>query len=312
MENERLIEIRNNLVMLPILEERLRKLRYEIKNAEENVELLLNKYEEESLDVEQLKKDSLSTTILKFIGKYEGKVTKETEEMFIAKMEYDKATGRVKELHVERDDLTRRISALNQEKGIYEDELEKREEIIKRNITSETSIKYTQLESEQKLLSTQLVETDEAIRAANKVISTADSAMEHLDSAESWATFDVWTKGGIFSHIAKYGHIDDAQEASNRLSSQMKDLQKELADVNYSGGTSFTGIDSTTRAIDFWFDNIFTDLNVRDRIRDDSDRLRELRGKIQEIIRKLKSNKSEIYKKLGDIELRKNDLIISG
>ena len=312
MENKRLIEIKNNLVMLPILQDRLLRLRSDINNAEKSARLLIDKYEEESLDVEQLKKDSLSTTILKFIGKYEGKVTKETEEMITAKMEYDKATVRVNELHSERDNLSARISILEQEKSIYEDELEKREEITKRNITCEASIKYSQLESEQDVLSKQLIETEEAIRAANRVISTADSAMEHLDSAESWATFDVWTKGGIFIHIAKYDHIDDAQAASNRLSSQMKDLQKELADVNYSGGTGFSGIDSTTRAIDFWFDNIFTDWNVRDRIRDDIEGLSKLRSKIHEIIKKLDNNKSDIYKKLRDIELRKNDLIISG
>jgi hypothetical protein len=312
MENKSLIEIRNNLVILPVLQERLKKLRHEISHAEENVQLLLRKYEAEALDVEQIKKDSLSTTILKLIGKYGGKVTKETEEMLAAKMEYDKASGRVKELQLDRDDHISRISILSQQKQIYEAELEKREQIIKSNVTGETSIKYRQLEAEQDLLSRQLVEIGEALRAANKVISTADSAMGHLDSAESWATFDVWTRGGIFSHMAKYDHIDDAQADSNRLDSQMKDLQKELLDINFSEVTGFSGIDGATRVIDFWFDNIFTDLNVRDRIRDDNERLGNLRGKINGIINNLDNNKSDINRKLNELEIRKNDLIISG
>jgi hypothetical protein len=95
------------------------------------------------------------------------------------------------------------------------------------------------------------------------------------------------------------------------LNSQLEDLQKELSDVNLSGVSSFSGIDSVTRTIDFWFDNIFTDLNVRSRIRNDNESLRSLREKINDVIKKLDSNKSEILEKLNDIELRKNALIIS-
>lgn len=311
MEDKSLIEIRNRLAMLPVLEERLDKLRLRINEAEEEVQSLLRKYEAESLDVEQLQKDSLSTTILRFIGKYEGKVDKETQEKLTAKMEYDKASNRVKALYLERDELSGRISTLNHDKKIYGVELKKREEAIKSNVTGEASIKLRQLEAEQDTLSRQLVETDEALRAASRVLSTASSAMQHLDSAESWATFDVWVKGGILSHMAKYEHIDNAQSDFNRLHSQMKDLQKELRDVNLLDAPALSGIDSTTRVIDFWFDNIFTDLNVRDRIRGDKEQLGKLFDRIHGIIRKLESNKKEINKKLADIELRKNDLIIS-
>ena len=311
MEKEKLLEIRNNLSVLPVLEEHYERLRSRIYEAEADVRSLLGKYEAESLDVEQLKKDSLSKTLLILLGRYEGKLDKESREMLDAKMGYDKAFQRVKELCRERDELAGRITALRRDKDIYEAELKRREELITTGMVSEVSTQYKQLEAERQMLAKQLVETSEAIKAASRVKSTAKSAMQHLDKAEGWATYDVWAKGGIISHMAKYDHIDNAQADFNRLESQMNDLQKELSDVSFFNTLELSGIDSTTRAIDFWFDNIFTDLNVRNRIRGDIDQLRTLYGKIERIIDKLEGSMLKINKMLNDIEQRKNDLIIS-
>lgn len=310
MESKDLLEIRNKLTMLPMLQERSEKLRARISEAENEVKSLLAKFEAESLDVEQMKREALSVYILKLIGKYEGRLDKETEQMLAAKMGYDKGLEKIKELHLQRNELDGRVAALNQEKQFYEAEMNKREEIIRNNSTSDASKKYKELEITQQALSGQLIETDEALRAANRVISTANRAMEHLESAEKWATYDVWFKGGILSHMAKYEHIDNAEETINRLSSQMDDLQRELKDINIPGTPGFSGIDSTTRAIDFWFDNIFTDLSVRSRIRDDSEQLRALCSQVYEVVQKLKSNKSELNRRLEEIELKKNELIM--
>ncbi|MHB8065361.1 MAG: hypothetical protein ACYDG2_22575 [Ruminiclostridium sp.] len=311
MENSILIEIENRLAALPVLEQRRNNLQGRINEAENDVRSLLQKFESETLDVEQIQKESFSNTLLKLIGKYEGKVNKETQEMLTAKMEYDKATERVKVLNLEQSELGNKLSELYKEKNTFEYELKNREEIIKSNVTAQTYKTYMELQKEQELLIRQLVETEEALKAANRVINTSNSAMQHLESAESWATYDAWTRGGIFSHMAKYDHIDEAQSDFSRLNSQVKDFEKELLDVNIQGTYESLGIDSTTRAIDFWFDNIFTDLSVRDKIRDDMKNLRNLCDRINRALNKLESNRVEVKKKLGETEVRKNDLIMS-
>jgi hypothetical protein len=311
MESENLIEIRKNLALMPALQERVGILQNKIRDAEANVNSLLEKYEMECLDVDKLKKNTLSTIILKNFGNYEDKMTKESEEMLTAKLEYDKAVARVEDLKKSRDESEKRLALLRQDERIFADELKRREELIKTDINSEVFKKYKELETEQNMLSRQLVETQEAISAAKRVMSTAGSAIEQLNSAEGWATFDVWTRGGIISHIAKYQHIDNAKDDFNRLNSQLEDLQKELHDLDLSGVSSLDGIDSTTRAIDFWLDNIFTDMNVRERIQDDNDRVSELRDKISGIAYKLDNNISVIQNRLKEIEQKKNDLIVT-
>ena len=311
MDSESLMEIRNNIGMIPVLEEHMEKLRKATYKAEGDVKVLLRKYEAESLDVEKLKKESFSSIILKLIGKYDNKIDKETKEMIAAKIEYDKACDRINNLYIQKDELSNRIYELNRDKDTYDSEIKRREQEIIRDVASEVYAQYMQLEEERKTLAKQSIEIDEAIRAANRVKSTIDTAIGYLDSAEGWATYDVWTKGGIISHVAKYDNIDNAKETFNRLYSQIKDLEKELSDVALLGYADFSGIDGTTRAIDYWFDNIFTDLNVRSRIREDREKLKKLYNKISGIIYDLNKNEKQIDNNIKSIENRKKELIIS-
>ncbi len=311
MDSNALKEIKNEIAILPLLRERVNKLRTRIRNSEREINSLLEKYKEECLDVEQLKEGSFSAFLLKVVGKYERRLEKEEQEIITAKLEYDKACQELQDLKEELSEKEKRIIVLRDKERTYEEEIKKREQMLINRMNTELSEKYFELEQEYDFLQKQLIETDEAIRAAKMAKGTAKSAMGHLGSAESWATYDVWAKGGILSHMAKYDHVDKAEADFNRLSSQLKILKKELLDVNINDAPGLTNIDSTTRAIDYWFDNIFTDLNVRDKIRGNIDQMRSVSGNIDRIITKLENRKIEINSKLSDIDYEKNKLILS-
>ena len=309
MDNEVFVKIKKNLQTLPILEEQLAFTESRLSKEEEEARLLLDKYGKEFSDVERLKSDSLSATILRLSGLYKNKITKESNEMYNAKMVLDKSSGRIKELRADIGELTGRISELKIENDKYKEEYIRRSKILEDSVNGDSSIRYKRLRSEQDLLITGMAEIEEAIKAAGDVIDTSESAIGHLESAEGWATFDVWTRGGIFSHIAKYDHIDEAQDGSNRLNSQLKKLHKELADIKSTVDAGVYGIDSTTRTIDFWFDNIFTDLNVRDSIRDDMYKMITLRVKVHKIISKLETDRSDLKKRISELDVEISDMI---
>ncbi len=311
MDNKQLQEIKDRLEVLPVLEHRMEIIRGKVSDARANVNTLLHKFEAESLDVENIKRDSLANSLRKFFGKYEGKVNKETQEMFAAKMEYDRATENVSELLKQESELNVRLSELYELKHTVVDELAKREESIKNNISAESYKMYIEIEQEHEFLSGQLVEAEEAIRAGNNVLITANNAMDHLNKAEDLATLDVWLDGGFLTHSAKYNHIEEAQRNFNILNSQVKAFENELQDVNLQASYLSSEIDSTTRAVDFWFDNIFTDLKVRDRIRSDAESLRNLMDKINKTLTVLENNRKELKKNLSDNESKKADLISS-
>lgn len=311
MDNNSFLELKNRLAALPGYEQRLTGLNDKIYRAEEDVKSLLHKYQEESLDVDQIQKDSLSNNLLRLIGKYEGKLNREVQEMVTAKLEYDKALLKVQELTKERSELASRITELKKDKQIFEEEYSIRENKIKAMLSGQVYQKYIAIQSNQNHLSQQLVEIEEAARAAKKVIISAEYALEHLKKAEGWATYDVWGGGGLITHMAKYGHIDDAQAELNKLGFMVGNLRKELDDISIQEIFSYSGIDSTTRAVDFWFDNIFTDLNVRDRIRDDAESIRRLIDQTNRTLNRLDTVEVEMKDKLREAEERKNELIAS-
>lgn len=310
MDNNSFSELKNKLAALPVLQERMESLSRRLYEAEDDVRSLLHKYQSEALDVDELQKDKFSHTLLKLIRLYEGKVNKETQEMLSAKLEYDKAAERVTQLAQEKAELAKKISELAADKRLFDTEYIQRENLIKSKISQQAFSSYTELERQQFELTKQIAETDEALHAASRVISAAANAVNHLKSAEGWATYDVWGGGGILSHMAKYDHIDDAKAELNRLSSLMKDFENELRDVNMYDVCAYAGIDSTTRAVDFWFDNIFTDLNVRDKIRDDIYQIQKLMGQTDQICNKLKNNKEQIKKMLSEAESKKSRLVM--
>lgn len=311
MDSEKLKEIRDNLYLLPVLRDKSEKLNIKLKEANKKVSELLQKYEKERLDAEQLKINTLSAFILKLVGKYEGRLEKEEREALTAKIEYDQAVVRVEELSLELEDTRKRISDLEREKQKYDNEIKEREKKILSGMSSEKSEEYMRLIEEENSSGRQMVEMDEAIRAANRVQSTIQTVIRHLESADKWATYDIWTRGGIISHMAKYNHIDQAESDFHRVSSQLRELKRELSDINNFAVPGMDGIDSATRAFDFWFDNIFTDFKVRNRIRGDIDQMWKLTKNIDKIIARIESGRSEIKRRRESIEQRKNDLLIS-
>lgn len=311
MDNEKLLEIRNNLAVLPILEERFDKLQLKAKEAEEALQGLKLQYEREALDVEQIEKESLKNTLLRLVRVYDDKREKEIQEMLTAKLKYDQSAERLKNLQHELEESRTRIALLKKDESAYKEELKNREQRIKNKITDANYAKYQHLDTKAERLLGQLAETAEAVRAAQAVRATAESAQSHLSSAESWATYDVWAKGGIISHMVKYDHIDNAQADFNRLTSQIRDLNKELQDVGMLNGVDDIGIEKGVRLFDFWFDNIFTDLNVREKIRRDIDAINQLRSEVGRLITRLENKIKEIKKDLTSIEQEKNDLLIN-
>jgi hypothetical protein len=286
-----LLELRDRVLMLPSLENRLLVLLDEIKKAEDTVSNLLKQYKRDSHDVERIQKNSFSSFLFKATGKYENKLKKEQHKEINAKLAYDRAVTHLNSLVYEKNELTDRILILQTEKQTYHTGLEnKRRELAEQQLTAPKGKQYLALENEREAIISQITEINEALNAVVRVKTTAKNILDSLSSAESWATLDVFTRGGIIQHSIKYSHVDNAEKNFHTLSSQLKDLKTELNDVDNLTLPELNEISSTQRVIDFWFDNIFTDLSVRRQIKDNAEQIKHLLNNIQTIESALKSN----------------------
>lgn len=308
---ENLSEIKENIRAIKPLESKRSKLNERLHAAEAEVESLLLQYEKESLDVQQMQKETLSSFVLKMLGKFKDKLEKEKREEIEAKLMYDEAMSDLEEIRQERQELGLRISDLRHQARLYDTELDKRKKYVHTILSETDAQEYKQLEDELDMLTSQITEINEAQRAAVRARGTARSAIDSLKSADGWATYDIWARAGFLSHAAKYSHIDDAEACFNRLVSQMKSLRKELGDVKGFSAADLTQISPSQRIVDFWFDNIFTDLSVRSQIRENLDRLNHLLGALNNVEKNLNEKSRTVKLQIENIKSRQEDLLVS-
>jgi chromosome segregation ATPase len=110
----------------------------------------------------------------------------------------------------------------------------------------------------------------------------------------------------------KYSHIDEAEQHIHRLSSQLRELKKELSDISDTTGInlgSLQEISSGQRAIDFWFDNIFTNLSVRGKIIDNASQVKSVLQKTERLHSQLENKLNQTKTALADNRQREENFI---
>lgn len=106
-----------------------------------------------------------------------------------------------------------------------------------------------------------------------------------LDSAESWGTWDLFG-GGLLTDLSKHDELDNAQAMVEKLQIQLRRFKSELADVAVDADLQIS-VDGFTRFADFFFDGLFADWAVMDRIDQAQIQVRRTRGQIEGVLRKL-------------------------
>jgi hypothetical protein len=302
-----ILALRDSVSALRALENKLCFLQDAISSAQQESSALLLRYEQERRDVENIERESFSAFLFRLVGKYEDKLEKEQREEIEAKLAYDRAAARLQALNAEHDGLAARISALRADERAYHDELEARRARISQ---SPGGARYAELENERSGIISQTVEIEEAQAAGLRARDTAQLALKSLESARGWATYDAITRGGIISHIAKYSHIDEAEQIFNTLSSQLRDVKAELTDVHGLSTPGLTEITSTQRAVDFWFDNIFTDMSVRGKIVENIEQIKGLLNKLDKTEAALTAKLRETEAQLAENGRRQEEVLV--
>lgn len=121
-------------------------------------------------------------------------------------------------------------------------------------------------EGQHARIATDLHETKEAMMACEHAIDCCEATLDPLASAARWGTWDMWGGGMIASSI-KHSRIDDGLAHLQRLNMALARLRREASDVRLSIEVP-RGLEagSGARTLDLWFDNIFSDWNMQDRI----------------------------------------------
>ena len=272
-----------------------------------NVRKLKESCKKEQADVERLEGGSLSAFFYNVIGKMDEKLTKEREEAYAAAVKYDAA---VKELQKVEEDLKKNESDLN-ELGDCEKQYEELLEVKKERMKTTghwAAEKILELEQRLTYLDNQKRELDEAMEAGEAASALTEDVLNSLSSAESWGTFDI-LGGGIIADAMKYSDLDEAQMLIENLQDQLRRFKTELADVTIDSEMNVK-IDGFLQFADYFFDNLFTDWAVMDKIRNSRLQVENTGDQIQSVMKKLSEMKDQVIVQREAIQEQLEKLIV--
>ncbi len=255
----------------------------------------------EQEDVDKLEGRSLAAYFYNIIGKKDEKLDKEREEAYAARVKLDAAERALSAVKSEIASARSRLGELYGCENAYARALESRREEIKASATSEAE-ELLRIEEQIAHQESQQKEIGEAILAGNAAFTIAEKILSELDSADGWNTWDMIGSGGLLTHMAKYEHLDEAQELVETLQDKLRSFKTELADVSINADMQ-VNIDGFLRFADYFFDGLFTDWAVADRISESLHAVQKTKGQIERLVERLtrmKQDAERLEKRLRD------------
>ena len=248
------------------------------------VEELSAQKAKEQLDVERLEKNSLVNYFYQVVGKLDDKLTKERQEAYEAAVKYDAAYSELQAIEAELSGKEMEYGRVRRSDERYQEVLKEKLEAVKLSNVPEAS-EILRLEAQITSLEVQLKELEEAISAGRYADQTADLILESLSSAQNWGTFDL-LGGGLIADMAKHSHLDEAQGKVERLQGALRRFKTELADVEIIADMQVS-IDGFLRFADYFFDGLFADWSVMNRISEARGQVENVKKQIQTVLGKL-------------------------
>lgn len=275
---------------------------------EEQLVALRTACTKEQEDVDKLEGRSLAAYFYYVIGKKNEKLDKEREEAYAARVKLDAAERELSAVKSEIASVRSRLGELYGCENAYSRALESRREEIKASSSPEAE-ELLQLEEQIAHHESQQKEIGEAILAGNAAFTIAEKILSELDSADGWNTWDMFGGGGLITHMAKHGHLDDAQELVETLQDKLRSFKTELADVSINADMQ-VNIDGFLRFADYFFDGLFADWAVADRISESMSAVQKTKDQIGRLVDKLSKMKEEAERREKRLRDRADAIVV--
>ena len=303
-----LFELQQKVAMKPSLEVKLHELQNQRREYDREVISLRMAFRKEQEDVEKLEGRSLANYFFQVVGKLDEKLDQERREAYAAKVKLDAAERELAGIESDIAEIQTQLNEIWVAEPQYKEELEKKRAVLK---ASGTAAADQIIEIEQKIaaLEAQKKEIKEAISAGYSAHGTADRILSELESADGWNTWDMFGGGGIITHMAKHSHLDEAQDLVSDLQSKLRRFKTELADIQITANMQ-VNIDGFLRFADYFFDGLFTDWAVGDKISQSMNSVSSTKSQISRTLDKLNSMEQAADHGITSLKQQVDDLIV--
>lgn len=273
------------------LEAMLKELHAQEAPLSRKVEALEEIMLRERKDVDRLEGRSLAAFVYYALGKKEEKLDLERREYYAARVKYDAAARELESIRQDIESTQEDLADLQDCEARYAVALEEKRIAIENSGLPEAEEILTKGRNLNRLRC-QEQELAEALSAGNAALRAADAVEDCLRSAEDWSTLDL-LGGGALVDAAKHEKLDEAQKNIEELQVNLQKFNTELADVTIRANVQVS-IDAMLKFADFFFDNIFTDAAVMDRVKQAHVQVEHTRDQILGVLRQLQTKLDEV------------------
>ncbi|WBW96920.1 hypothetical protein [Oceanirhabdus sp. W0125-5] len=304
--NEKIGYVKEQMAERNRLERLMEKVDSEISQQEQIQDKLFKELIKEEKDVDKLEKLTFTNIIHSIMGNKEELLKKEKEEHYRAKIKYDEIKNTVEHLKSERETYYAKIKKFGR-LNVELDELLKEKEKLLVSSGSKISTKLDEINDEVIQIKAHIKECYEAVQAGEVACSSLRWVEESLNSAKDYGTWDMFG-GGIIATSAKHSKIDEAQERMIEARAKLDRFKRELSDVNMQFHVEIN-IDSFSKFADYFFDGLFSDMNVQSKIKDSIRGVQEAQLRVCDVINGLKRNIESHEIKVNKLEESRKELI---
>lgn len=261
-------------------------------------------------DDDRLEAVTLTRVVSALRGSKDDDLAREKAEADAARLRLAHTEAQLTAVQRELASAVTRVQTLSSAPTRFQQVLDDKEEALTQ-VDDPRAATLMELAEQRGRIEGEIRELAEAAEAAQ----TADVALREvavkLDSASQWSTYDTFLGGGAVSSSIKHSRLDDAAAAATRADQSLAMLRTELADVDLAATSPRLDVDGGTRFFDIWLDNIFTDLNVRDRIRDGQRSVAHAANVVADITVRLAEQAAKAKTQLKKFETERHSLLTS-
>lgn len=290
------------------LEAKLKELHAQREEFREKAEALRMEAANENADVLKLEGKSLAKYFYLVIGKLDDKLTEEREQAAAAKVKLDAAEAELAAIDSDILDIEEQLEQLRDCENVYNTLFYRRRKEVRESGTP-AGEEILKLEEQIAYLESQKREIREARSAGKDALRAARDVMSELQSAANWNTWDILGGDGLITHAVKHQHLDTAQADVMALQGVLRRFKTELADINIQANMQ-VNVEGFLRFADFFFDGLFADWTVGEKIKDSQYSVAEVRRKIEKALDKLTDLDKAADQKIKELKAQIEALVV--
>ena len=264
-------------------------------------------FRKEQDDVDRLEKGGLRALLLSLTGDREVRLSQERREELAARLQYDQARRDAEDLEERIRDLLQEREELRAVRTRLEALLGEKAERLK-ELGGTGGTRLAELDRALDALAAQRREVGEALHAGRQAEQALSGVLDSLDSAESWGTWDM-LGGGLFTTMAKHGHIDDARAGIDHAQRTLSRFRTELADVRDMELPQVQIGEFATFA-DYFFDGFFMDWMVQSKIQDAQEGVSEVHVRVLNALRNLERMDQNLAEEQDGLKREREGLLL--